>query len=249
MEQKATLYGLSYSPWTERARWALDHHHVTYQYREHTPFLGELLLRFRARNTGRKHATVPLLHVDADDIGDSLAIMKYADQVGQNTPLFPEDTGVEEWYILIEPALQALRRRVTRQYLASRDALREVAAQTVPRWMVGLATPIAAMGTKHIANKYQFDIEQDESHIPETVSLAFDKISEIIPTQRYLVGTFSAADILAATLLNAIQPVERPHLKLGPASRDCWTVPQLVDAHPDLLQWRDQLYQTHRFPS
>ena len=44
-----TLYGLSLSPWTERARWALDHHGVAYDYHEHVPMLGEVLLRMKAR--------------------------------------------------------------------------------------------------------------------------------------------------------------------------------------------------------
>ena len=29
-----TLWGLSISPWTERTRWALDHHQIHYRYRE-----------------------------------------------------------------------------------------------------------------------------------------------------------------------------------------------------------------------
>ncbi len=49
----ATLHGLSCSPWTWRARWALDHHRIDYDYREHTPMLGERRLRRLAEKRQR----------------------------------------------------------------------------------------------------------------------------------------------------------------------------------------------------
>ena len=44
-----TLYGLTQSAWTEKARWALEHHGIAYRYHEHVPVLGEVLLRLKAR--------------------------------------------------------------------------------------------------------------------------------------------------------------------------------------------------------
>ena len=35
------LYGLSYSPWTEKARWALLHHRILFRYVEHAPMRDE----------------------------------------------------------------------------------------------------------------------------------------------------------------------------------------------------------------
>src|SRR6188508_1450752 len=54
------LVQLYYSPWSERARWALDHHGLAYETVEHVPFLGEIRLR---RIVGKKaaRATVPVL--------------------------------------------------------------------------------------------------------------------------------------------------------------------------------------------
>ncbi len=37
------LIGLHYSPWTEKARWALDRQRVPYAFEEHLPMLGEML--------------------------------------------------------------------------------------------------------------------------------------------------------------------------------------------------------------
>jgi glutathione S-transferase len=87
-----TLYGLSQSPWTEKARWALDHHSVAYRYHEHVPVLGELLLRAKARSRPRgTKASVPLL-TDGDAVlCSSLAIARHAESIGRGDPLASAD--------------------------------------------------------------------------------------------------------------------------------------------------------------
>jgi glutathione S-transferase len=83
-----TLVGEYFSPWTEKARWALDHHRLEYRYREHVPLLGEALLRVRAdRLTGR--VSVPLLITDTGPILDSFAIAQHADRIGRGARLSP----------------------------------------------------------------------------------------------------------------------------------------------------------------
>lgn len=82
------LYGLRVSPWTQRARWALDHHKLPFRYHEHVPLLGEPLLRARAKV---KRPTVPLLLDGGNVIMESLEIARYADLIGTGSPLFPEE--------------------------------------------------------------------------------------------------------------------------------------------------------------
>ena len=43
------LYGIAYSPWTAKARWALDHHKIPYRYREHLILFGMPELRWRLK--------------------------------------------------------------------------------------------------------------------------------------------------------------------------------------------------------
>jgi glutathione S-transferase len=47
-----TLVYLPYSPWSEKARWALDYHGVRYDQSIHVPITGELPLRLRTRRFG-----------------------------------------------------------------------------------------------------------------------------------------------------------------------------------------------------
>src|SRR5579862_5425480 len=92
------LVVLSYSPWSERARWALDHHGLTYRTVQHTPFIGERRLR---RLTGGRQgrATVPVL-IDGDTLlTDSWDIALYADQLGPAAKLIPagRESEVRTW--------------------------------------------------------------------------------------------------------------------------------------------------------
>ena len=112
-----TLFGIHYSPWSLRARWALDHHGVDYRYREHTPLLGEWGLRFRSRKrVGSGPVTVPLLVLPERAIDDSFEIMCFADEVGEGEPLRASYPDVAMFINGLESAYDAARRRVRGAY-------------------------------------------------------------------------------------------------------------------------------------
>ena len=96
-----TLHGVGYSPWTERARWALDHHRIPYRYREHIPMVGEPLLRRRAHGTLRVKATAPLLVHAGGAIDDSLAIMRYADAIWRPSSCFTAGNGRKPTFVVL----------------------------------------------------------------------------------------------------------------------------------------------------
>ncbi len=85
------LMGISFSPWSEKARWALDVRRVPYNYRPYQPLLGEPALRWKlGRLTGR--VTVPVLTTDDGSVlGDSAEIARWADQHGEGPRLFPSE--------------------------------------------------------------------------------------------------------------------------------------------------------------
>ena len=59
-----TLIHLPYSPWSQKARWALDHHGIAYRTQKYLPMLGEPYLRWRT-GRWRRRATVPVLAYDS----------------------------------------------------------------------------------------------------------------------------------------------------------------------------------------
>src|SRR4051812_4751156 len=56
----ATLVGIGFSPWTQKARWALDHHGLGYRYHEHLILFGMPQLHWQMRKW-REPLTVPAL--------------------------------------------------------------------------------------------------------------------------------------------------------------------------------------------
>ena len=61
-----------------------------------------------------------------------------------------------------------------------------------------------------------------------------------------ILGSFSYADILMATLVQGVLPVSDAYWAIGPGTRRVWTHARLSQEFPDLLVWRDAIYQAHR---
>jgi len=105
------LLGLPYSPWSEKARWALDVRHVPYKSVTYAPLLGELGLRRRTAKWSGP-VSVPVLFVDGGRaIADSAEIARWADTCGDGPVLFPTDleADVVRYVALSEKALDAGR--------------------------------------------------------------------------------------------------------------------------------------------
>ena len=83
--------------------------------------------------------------------------MSYADRNGTGSPLQTDKSEVSGWVELFEPAYNAARRRVTRVTLKSKAALSEAARAAVTLALAGLSRPVAALGARFIARKYQLD--------------------------------------------------------------------------------------------
>ena len=64
---------LSYSPWSEKARWPLEHHGIEFREHQYVPLLGAPRLRLRLRRL-RGRVTVPVLFTRDRVLADSFAI-------------------------------------------------------------------------------------------------------------------------------------------------------------------------------
>ena len=72
------LYEIPFSPWSEKARWALQLCGVPYVSRAYQPLISELKLRRMLKRWGGK-VTVPVLRDGALVIDGSYEIARYAD--------------------------------------------------------------------------------------------------------------------------------------------------------------------------
>lgn len=243
-----TLYGMRQSPWTEKARWALDHHGVAYAYHEHVPLAGEVLLRAKLRkHRGPKPTSVPLF---ADERGalytSSIEIARHADRVGRGAALFPRSGAddVERWNELSDRIIGVGRVRVLARLRADRELQREALPELVPRFVRSALASSSSLAARFLAAKH--DVPADlEREVEQTLRPALGEVRRALSGSRYLVGgALSYADVAIAAALRAVRPESRA--AIGPATRAAWSDDALAREFEDLLMWRDAIYAKHR---
>lgn len=244
------LLSLPYSPWSERARWALDARGIHYTKKRFQPLLGEPALRFRlGRYTG--NVSVPVLFTDSGPYADSLAIARFANTQGGGPDLFPSKhaTEIDELQALSDTALAAGRGLALRRVLVSEDALRDLVPPPL-RKLGGLALAIARSGVKRTLSKYGV-AGVDPAEQRSTLHRALSELRRFLPKgsgARPLFGTLSYGDITGTQALSFVQPVTHPAYRIAPASRHAFEDPELQREFADLVDWRDALYAALRTP-
>lgn len=239
------LVTLHVSPWSERVKWAFDHHGLAYKKIEHVPMLGEPRLRRLVR--GRKQlATVPIMVHGETVLVESWDITKYADSAGSGSPLIPAEREAEirTWNDLADETMSTGRALVMSAMLESPRALDESLPHAIPLFLRILMRPISRFGAQWFSRKYDLSLEARPAHEAKLRG-TLDKLRAALRGD-YLLGTFTYADIVMAVLLQAVKPVGNKYIKLGPATEKVWTIPEIAEKYKDLLAWRDELYAKHR---
>jgi len=238
---KPTLVGLSYSPWTHRAMWALDHHGIGYDFEHYLPVVGEPMLRLRARKLTGK-ISVPVLLTPHGAIVDSIKIARHADSVGNGSKLYDgHEAAVGKWLEVAEGALDAARGLVLRAIEASPAAQEESVSLPLPRALKG---PTAKFGTFMLTRKWNARLPEAEAEA--RLVRALEQLRAALNGKEYLDSEFSLADIVMSGVVQAIKPVDDEYIRLQPATREAWTRPTLAARFGDLVGWRDVLFEKHR---
>ena len=246
---KPQLLHISYSPWSERARWALQVRGIDHDARGYQPLLGEPELRWRLRQwTGP--VSVPVLLTDDGALGDSFLIAKYAEQHGSGTALFPvgSDATIVACNVLSERGLAAGRALSLARVLTSPDALLEMVPPSL-RSLPG-ALALASAGVKRTLAKYESPAQGNREALAEVLEqlrrdLANSPSKAQTPT---LLENFSYADITMSQVLAFVQPPSTG-LRIGRANRAAFHDAELSGQFADLVAWRDALYAAFRAPT
>jgi glutathione S-transferase len=248
------LLGLVYSPWTEKARFALDARRVRFRFRGYTPLLGEPGLRLKTRRpTGT--VTVPVLtRDDGEVLADSLAIARWADTQGAGPRLFPpgREAEVVKFVDLSERALAAGRGLSLLRMLDDGEALKEMVPKALRRPLGPVATALGRAGVKRTLAKYGVRGDAREPHEAE-LGRCLDALRAALAAApapegagpRTLLGGLTFADLAMAQAHAFVEPPAFG-LRLGHASRRSFTDPALSARYADLVTWRDALYEAHR---
>ncbi len=243
-----TLYTISYSPWSEKARWALDASHIAYREAVFVPMLGEPGLRLRSRRW-RGRMSAPFLLDGDDSVVDSFAIARWAARRSKTCSLLPPEhmNAIVAWNTRSERFLEAVRILVTRAVAANDEAASELVPRPLNR-LGPLTRLLAKTGSRYLRWKYHFTLEH--------AGAARDLIRrECLHLRHHLNGresplvggAFSFADIAMAAALQGVTPVSQRHWPLGDRTRRCWRPDKdLAEDFVDLAGWRDGIYEAYR---
>lgn len=238
-----TLYGIHYSPWSLRAKWALTHHEIPFDYSEYTPMLSEPGMRLKLRAPTGK-VTVPILITDGAVLRDSYAIAKWADEHGSGAPLFAAGEDVNRaWTSTAEEIADAGRVMSTLSTNKDPAAMRDNVPGFIPRAFRGVASPLVRTGTAFLAYKYGFGAGDAESAM-ERLAGALDKVATELEHSDYLTGDFGWPDIAVVSSLELVSPAEG-WVRLGKAARRARTRDEIVAEYPAVIAWRDRILRDH----
>lgn len=232
-----------FAPWSEKARWALDHHRVGYEYREHVPLIGELALRAR---TGRIRGRVstPALVTDSGVLHDSFEIACYAEANGRGAPLFPRahEAAIAAWNARSEAALAAGRALYLERLACDARAQIDMQPRELPGWLRRATAPLTVLAIAFIRRKYGIDAAASRE-AEATLVRELDALRAELSGRTHLLGdALTYADIAMAVTLQFVAPVDPRYVPLGPAAQVAWTHPELAGHYADLTTWRDALY-------
>jgi glutathione S-transferase len=223
------------------------------------PLLGERRLRRLARRAATngeppRRATVPLLVAGDVVVMDSWNIVRHADRHGQGQPLVPADreAAIAAWNRRSEEMLNSIRALGMIAIQASPAALDQAQPGFVPRFLRPLMRPTVRVAARFLARKHGVGSDDEAHHealLQPHLQAMRDAIAALPADRPYLLGEPSYADVVMASTLQGIVPVADRYLELAPVEREVWTRPKLAAAWPDLLAWRDRVYERERRPS
>jgi glutathione S-transferase len=246
------LLAISYSPWSEKARWALDARGISYRERAYHPILGEPELRLRLRRPSGQ-VSVPVLIDGLSCIEDSLAIARYAERHGRGPSLFPagQDAEIERFVALSERGLCAGRALSLERMMTDEQALSEQVPKPLRGILGATGLALARAGVERTQRKYGGDrkgLDEHEDDLRSTLDALRAELTKQPPSDdpACLLGAFSFADIAMAQVLAYVDPPTSGAFRIGEGSRRSYRTESMRAPYQDLVDWRDALYARHR---
>jgi len=239
-----TFYYLPYSPWSEKAAWALDHHRSPVRRKVHVVLFGELAMRFKQRKWSGP-ITVPALVTDGGAMTDSFDIARWADERGSEPTLFPEgaDGQIVEWNKKSEALMFAGRVRVTARVLTQPAALQRMVPPPLSK-LGPVSLGIGRWGCRHLARKYGFSLDSAPAQL-DVMRGILGELRAAVGTRDTVLETFSYADVVMVAATHFLLP-NPAYLRMARDARAAWRDPELSEEFEDVLAWRDRVLEAHR---
>jgi glutathione S-transferase len=240
--QSNTLYQITYSPWTEKARFSLDFNKVHFDTKEYHIMLSELPLKIKSNKILNK-ISVPLIKTfEGEWIQDSYEIAKWANQQNDEHDLFKQDKEVNYWNKKSDQLINWGRVQVINKSNECDELMIELMPDFFPNFLKRNLLFLGRIGSRYITFKHnvidnQFQVEHLEVQLKE-ISCAIKS--------KYILKEFSFADMAIAASLQVIKPVKHSKVVLKDKTYKAYENLELSKKFPELIEWRDYIYQNYR---
>jgi glutathione S-transferase len=251
MSERATLWQIPVSHYSEKARWALAWKRVEHERRSPPPGSHMAIALWLTRGA---HFTFPVLTLDGRNIGDSTAIIAALEQRHPEPALYPSDPGQRQRALELEDFFDEelgphARLLAFHELLGDPDVFRRVVEQTVPaplRRFGGLSTSYGRTYTK-----LRFGVADPKAAelAREKVLAALDRVEAELDANGggHLVGDrFTVADLTAASLFYPIVlPEQGPVTTEGGVAAGLEAFREPLKERPGYL-WVEQMFSRNR---
>lgn len=248
VSMETTLWHISISHYSEKARWALDHKGVPYRPRAPIPGAHMVVAAWLTRG---RNLTFPVIDLNGCHIGDSSEIIGALEERHPKPALYPADPAerrralaLEDWFD--EQLGPYVRRFVFHELLRDPDRFVEVAGQAAPRAFELMGSVGQGVARALIGTRYRARDDASAERALAKVLTGFGRLEAELGKGDYLVGdAFGVADLTAASLL---YPLVLPHEGYLTVDR----MPEPVERLRNELRgrrgyrWVQEMFRRHR---
>lgn len=248
--KQPTLWHITISHYSEKARWALDYKRIPYRMRAPIPGVHIPVALWLTR--GRR-CTFPVIEIDGERIGDSTAIIAAVEKRHPEPPLYPGSPAqrrralaLEEWFD--EQLGPYVRRFVFHELVRHPEHFATIGAQAAPRAFSLMGTAGQRCARTLIGARYHAHNDKAAQTAAARIMIGFDRLEAELGTGDYLAGDrFSVADLTAAALLYPLVRPPEAYVPLGP-------MPEPVEQLRAQLRerrgfhWVQETFHRHRHP-
>jgi glutathione S-transferase len=248
-----TLWHISVSHYSEKARWALDHKRVPHKRRAvsipglHIP--ASMLL------TGGASHTFPVLELDGRAIGDSSEIIAALEERYPERPLYPADPEQRRRALELEDFFDEelgphIRLLAFHELSKDPERFEAVIARTTPGPVARLGSGAVTYARTYTGLRFGVRDEEAAETARAKIIAALDRLEAELGSDEHLVGdSFSVADLTAAALFfPLVLPDEGPVPTDEPPPAGMESFRDPLRDRPG-YRWVEETFRKHRQPA
>jgi glutathione S-transferase len=248
-----TLWHISVSHYSEKARWALDHKQIPHSRRAvAVPGLHIPASMWMTRGASK---TYPVLEIDGRRIGDSTEIIAVLEERFPERPLYPEDPEQRRHALELEDFFDEelgphLRLLAFHELGNDPERFKAVIERTTPGPLTSIGSGAVAYARTYTGLRFGVHSEEAAEVARGKIVAALDRLEAELDSDEYLVGdSFGVADLTAAALFYPlVLPDEGPLAGDEPPPAGLAEFRAPLEQRPG-YRWVEETFRRHRAPA